>query len=294
MENYAFIENYDLVVRKIREQSKTFLIQSGVKSVILGVSGGIDSALVAALIFPVCDELGIPLIGLSLPSSTNKNDETDRADNVGIDFCGYFITHDINNIVTAVDESKYLIVHGNSYNQQRERNQTNMEINIRNGNVKARTRMVLLYDMAQLHKGLVLSTDNLTELLLGFWTLHGDVGDFGMIQNLWKTEVYDIAQYLCENELKNTSRGISLKSCIDCNATDGLGITSSDLDQIMPNWNERHETTRSGYKQVDEILQVFLKHGVISKGYEHVIERHKRTEFKRNNPTSISRDKLIQ
>lgn len=49
---------------------------------------------------------------------------------------------------------------------------------------------------ASIHKGLVMSTDNQTEYQLGFWTIHGDVGDFDPIQDLWKTEVYGLANYL--------------------------------------------------------------------------------------------------
>lgn len=61
---------------------------------------------------------------------------------------------------------------------------------IANGNLQARCRMIHLYDLAGIHGGLVMSTDNQTEYQLGFWTIHGDVGDFDPIQDLWKTEVY--------------------------------------------------------------------------------------------------------
>lgn len=57
---------------------------------------------------------------------------------------------------------------------------------------QARCRMMYLYDIASRHKGLVMSTDNQTEYQLGFWTIHGDVGDFDPIQDLWKTEVYEL------------------------------------------------------------------------------------------------------
>ena len=56
---------------------------------------------------------------------------------------------------------------------------------IANGNLQARCRMMYLYDIASRYKGLVMSTDNQTEYQLGFWTIHGDVGDFDPIQDLW-------------------------------------------------------------------------------------------------------------
>lgn len=52
---------------------------------------------------------------------------------------------------------------------------------IADGNIQARLRMIYLYNLASIHKGLVLSTDNQTEYQLGFWTIHGDVGDFNPI-----------------------------------------------------------------------------------------------------------------
>jgi septum formation inhibitor-activating ATPase MinD len=90
MKNYAFIENYDLVVKNIREQSKAYLIQSGVKSVILGVSGGIDSALCLALAYPVCKELNVSIIGRSISIKTNKQEEKQRASLIGNYFCDDF------------------------------------------------------------------------------------------------------------------------------------------------------------------------------------------------------------
>lgn len=56
--------------------------------------------------------------------------------------------------------------------------------------LEPRCRMMYLYDIASIRKGLVMSTDNQTEYQLGFWTIHGDVGDFDPIQDLWKSNLY--------------------------------------------------------------------------------------------------------
>jgi len=289
-EHIPFINNYEPVVKSIRLHAKNYLINSGRQSVVLGISGGIDSALVAALIRPVCDEIGIRLIGMSLPSSTNSSEESIRANYVGMDFCHEFSILNINEM--------YVYLSGRIENSTRFtyyalKQETEQEYNIRQGNIKARLRMIALFNLAQLHKGLVLSTDNWTELLLGFWTLHGDVGNYGMIQYLWKTEVYNLSEHLCETELKGSKRADSLRSCIECHATDGLGVSKSDLDQIMPDWEQRHKTTRSGYQEVDEALQLYLRTGVKPFGYDQIINRHTRTEFKRQDPSSISREDLL-
>lgn len=130
---------------------------------------------------------------------------------------------------------------------------------ISKGNIQARLRMIYLYNLASIHKGLVMSTDNQTEYQLGFWTIHGDVGDFDPIQGLWKTEVYELAKWLigyyygCGIKKEVDADG-ARKICDMCEAikksmsltpTDGLGISNSDLDQIGA----------KSYYDVDRVLQ---------------------------------------
>ena len=145
--------------------------------------------------------------------------------------------------------------------------------------------MVYLYDLASKYGGMVLSTDNYTELLLGFWTLHGDVGDYGMIQNLWKTEIYAMSRYIV-SQLKHDNARKSLDACINAVATDGLGITKSDLDQIQAD----------SYEEVDQILLKLIYSTNDLKDFENhpVIQRKRNSEFKRNNPYNIPRDKITE
>ena len=137
-------------------------------------------------------------------------------------------------------------------------------------------RMIHLYDTAQANNGMVLSTDNLTEYYLGFWTICGDVGDYGMIQELWKTEVYELARYLCTT-LDGYAKD-ALQECIDALPTDGLGISNSDLDQIGA----------KSYDEVDTILKAVID-GHTVKLNNPVIERYNRTHYKREIPISIPR-----
>ncbi len=143
--------------------------------------------------------------------------------------------------------------------------------------------MIYLYNLAQKHGGLVLSTDNYTELLLGYWTLHGDVGDYAPIAALWKTEIYECAKWLIENDLIFLEQEWALKRCVDAVPTDGLGTTSSDLDQL-------HAAT---YAEVDALLQAYLAGKRDKELVEHpVIQRHLRSEFKRNNPYNVPRERI--
>jgi NAD+ synthetase len=146
--------------------------------------------------------------------------------------------------------------------------------------------MIYLYNLAQKHGGMVLSTDNYTELMLGFWTLHGDVGDYGPIAMLWKTEVYECAKWLINNDLIFLEQQYALQRCIDATPTAGLGTTISDLDQLAA----------STYAEVDALLQEYIverKRG--EKLINHpVIMRHLNSEFKRNNPCNVPRERITQ
>lgn len=282
----------EIVVKNIKFELTKYIIDHKIKSLVLGVSGGMDSALCAALAKSVCDDTGIKLIGISIPISGNKDDEKSRASEIGENFC-----HDFEEVYLMDEDFQSIWSHLEPEGWEVEDEDSTRKF--RQGNIKARLRMICLYDLAQLHHGMVLSTDNLTEYLLGFWTLHGDVGDYGMIQQLWKSEVYDLGEWLIENETTWTeSQKKALQSCIDCQATDGLGITNSDLDQILPGWEG---SSREGYKKVDEILQNYQMEYAISDGLMEYVDmtnpvviRHRSSDFKRKNPYNISREDLFK
>ena len=279
-------ENLD----KIREKTSEYLERYSIKCLVIGISGGIDSALNCAILRSICVNLGIKLIGVSLPTDSNKIDEVNRANNIGRLFCDIFLEKNINEICESVNER---------FTNNVDRLLT-FNDKIRYGNIKARMRMIALYNEAYKHNGIVVDNDNKTEHLLGFWTLNGDVGDITPMADLYKTEVYDLAEYLVEYELKTKEEKDALTACIECVATDGLGITSSDLDQLgVPS-----------YRTVDLILKNFveepsgdsfgtliheLKYNSISYKDENevrewvnvIVKRNQNSNFKRNHPYKI-------
>jgi NAD+ synthase len=280
--------NYQDAVKNIRKELKTYIQKNNIKSLVIGISGGMDSCLCAALARPVCDELGISLIGRSLPTKSTTQDERDRAIITGKLFCHNFkedlwVNSSVM-LMPRLDETNIIDV-------DEEFNTTSWLIRL--GNIKARLRMIYLYNLASLTKGIVLSTDNFTEYLLGFWTLHGDVGDYGMIQELWKTEVYNMSEWIRDNECKDHQSKECLTLSINALATDGLGVTTTgDLGQITPDWKG---SSRDGYKIVDDILEKSLEdYFMPDKLNSPVIQRHLNTKFKRNNPINIPRDKIFK
>lgn len=246
-------------------------------SLVVGLSGGIDSALTCVL---ACEALHdvpeVKLIGRSIPIETNTPQETTRAKDIGKNFCDQFEIKDLTEAYKALYKA---LVAGSGRDME---NTTDEKI--RRGNMKARVRMAYIFDLAHLNKGMVLSTDNYTELLLGFWTLHGDVGNFGLLQYLWKTEVYGLARYLVKKyrDQMNHEKAEALQACIDAIPTDGLGITGSDFDQIgVPD-----------YETADRLLIDYLA-GNTAHADHALIKRHTASAFKRLDPQNISRDVLF-
>jgi NAD+ synthetase len=266
--------NYKKAVENIRSILKTYVQNAQLQSLIIGQSGGIDSALCTVLAKPVCDELGIELISRSITIVTNKPEEYERANAIGKYFAHNHKYIDLSDAFYALEK----MVMEDFENEDH----TSFNYRLRLGNVKARTRMIYLYELASKYKGMVLSTDNYTELMLGFWTLHGDVGDYGMIQNLWKMEVYEMAKYLA-SEMENSQAADALIACVSATPTDGLGITNSDLDQIGV----------STYAEVDAILKQILRGEIAGLENNKVYQRHINSQFKRNNPYNIPREQIL-
>lgn len=255
------------VAGRIRNEMDTYIRRSGLKSLVLGISGGIDSALCAALLQPVCERNNIPLIGRSITIETNPNDEVARSILVGESFCTDFEHLDLTEIFL---ENKKLLIHYDESKLSK----------LRQGNMKARIRMMVLYDLAQLYGGMVISTDNYSEYLTGFWTLHGDVGDYAPIMNLWKTEVFNLSKALLSE--CDESQYAALDSCIKATPVDGLGISSCDCEQLGLSDYYEVDKTFAAYFNGDKTLE------------NHVlIQRYLRSQYKRRNPASISREMLL-
>ena len=319
--------NYEHVFNVLVDKTAEYVTSNNLKAMVLGISGGIDSTVVAVICHEVSKKTGIPLIGRSLPIK-NKNDEFDVSKLVGEAFCDEFKVCPMTRLYHAALKEVYQVEnmerHESTYTIE-ELEQANGQTKVANGNIQARLRMMFLYNLASIHKGLVMSTDNQTEYQLGFWTIHGDVGDFDPIQDLWKTEVYGLANYLQDhykskalealrNDYKETCDNYKAMSCAIYNScklvpTDGLGISNSDLEQIGA----------KSYDEVDDILSRYIpfkeyrqKHGEPLHSHDEMAEsdcwsqlcarhgedvvnkvwsRHLASEFKRKKaPIYISRE----
>lgn len=286
--------NYEKVFCTLVDKTREYIQNNNLNAMVLGISGGIDSTVVAAICHEVSKQTGIPLIGRSLPIK-NKNDEFSTSKLVGEAFCDNF---EVTNLYEVFNKFLTLVDGDNLVSLKR--------TPIADGNIQARLRMIYLYNLASIHKGLVLSTDNQTEYQLGFWTIHGDVGDFNPLFGLWKTEVYEIAKWIevmygtmaegADEAMDDyLNKELAIYKSIALTPTDGLGISNSDLDQIGA----------KSYAEVDDILQTMLLYKnperekwdiLYSKYSEEVVNkvwnRHLASEFKRKNLPIVIERKL--
>ncbi|MDC1040393.1 NAD(+) synthase [bacterium] len=198
------------IVEKIVAGLKDYKHKHGIENIVVGQSGGIDSALTAALF----KQAGWITHGVTMPihqieEETNRGIE--NIDALQLEKHHYDLSEQFDGMLN------FLGTTGNTYKGQQ-----------RQGNIRARLRMITLYNLAHKLNGCVASTDNFSELAAGFWTLHGDVGDIAPIQSLTKSwEVPALADML--DIPKNTITALP---------TDGLGISTSDADQLGMNYLE--------------------------------------------------------
>ena len=302
---------YDKVFETMVQKTQKYLEDNHLYVMILGISGGLDSTVTAA----ICHEVEkrnpeLKFIGISLPCTSNTQEENDSATICMKGFCksGQWWTENL--------QKEYMLMRATC-------SQRHLMTTIGQGNIKARLRMTYLYNEANYFKGLVMDTDNLTEHYLGFFTIHGDVCDFNPIGGLWKHEIYELANYLLKEYYKLPDPSddgyiqMALRAAIGITPTDGNGVNDlGDMGQIAPAF--AHENNIDAYKKVDDIIQTYLEYRghhpeeyqiameqlhkkypniedngcVIHDTVDEVIGRVKRTEYKRKGlPIVIPREK---
>jgi NAD+ synthase len=169
--NYELVES--ILIAFIRNEIRKF----GFTSVVLGLSGGIDSAVVCEL---AARALGPDhVLGLMMPYRTSSDESLDHArlmvERLGIDSELMPVTDVVDAFFTGREDASRL----------------------RRGNVMARARMLCLYDVSARDGRLVLGTSNKTELLLGYGTIFGDMASaVNPVGDLYKTQLQGLARHL--------------------------------------------------------------------------------------------------
>ena len=228
------IKDYRKAFDNIVMGTMNYLYEAGIYNMVLGISGGIDSTLTAAIAYRICQlDPQFKLYGLCLMTDTNKDDEVELAYRVARNFTNDFISQNITKNCDSLFEECEADVNCFGVDELS---------NIAKGNIKARYRMNRIYNAAGSIKGIVLDTDNLTEHYLGFYTLHGDQGDYNCIGNLWKHEIFNMVGSMTTwDDIYNDEQIDIFLKVFDMVPTDGNGVLEGgDMAQIAPGCSFYH------------------------------------------------------
>ena len=226
------------------------LQQSKQKGLVVGVSGGIDSAVVAVLAHHA---FGERLLCVKMPSQYSSQSSLDDAD----ELCEKF---GMNAVILSVEP--LLKAYENDTMS-----------NLRKGNFSARMRMATLYDVSAEHNALVLGTSNKSELMLGYGTLFGDLASaVNPIGDLYKTEVFELARYLGVPE-SIIDKPPSADLWAGQSDEEDLGYTYAELDGAL----KRYVEDRADREEL-------LSEGIETELVDLIITRIYRNQFKRKMP----------
>jgi len=246
-------EKYELLVKKTKE----FFERQRFNKAVIGLSGGIDSSLTAKI---TVDAIGKEnVLGLIMPEKTNKPESLDYAKELAEQLGIKTVQVNINDFFKPF----YKLL---PWDQNR----------ASKTNLKPRIRMTVLYNYANRHDALVIGTSNKTEIILGYFTKHGDEAtDFIPIGDLFKTELYEISKCIGIPE-KIIKRKPSAE--LEENQTDeeDLGLSYKEIDEILIEW-EKGKTEKELIEKFGEKAENILKR---IKENKHKIKPIEKIEFK--------------
>ena len=247
--NLNLKEVHNELVEFLRENFK----KAGFSKAVLGLSGGIDSALVAYLLR---DALGKEnVLAIMMPYKSSNPDSLNHAKLVVEDLKINAKTIEITDMIDAY------------FKNEKDAS------SLRMGNKMARERMSILFDYSSKENALVVGTSNKTEIYLGYSTQFGDSAcALNPIGDLYKTNIWDLSRYLkIPNELIEKKPSADLWE----GQTDEqeMGLTYKEADQVLYRMLEENKT-------VEEILAEGFNKDLV----DNIVRRMNKSEYKRRMP----------
>lgn len=244
---------------------RDYVRKCGFRSAVLGLSGGIDSALVALL---AADALGPDnVLCVALPSRYSSRASLDDARALATNLGVRFEIIPIEQMFTVAESTLAAVFAGRAADVTEE-------------NIQARLRGVVVMALSNKFGHLALTTGNKSELATGYCTLYGDMcGGLGVIGDLYKTQVYRLARWL------NARRRVIPESIFTKPPSAELRPNQTDQDTLPP------------YEVLDSILELLLEDGlgvdqIVERGFEKavvvdVVNRVVASEFKRRQAAPV-------
>jgi NAD+ synthase len=239
----------EILVRFIKEETE----KVGCKNLVIGLSGGVDSALSAVLASEAVGREN--LLCLILPYKSSSKDSVIDAKLLADKF------NLRTELVDISPPTDVLIERDPKMG------------NIRKGNILARIRMIILYDVSARDNALVLGTSNKTELLLGYGTIYGDMAHaINPIGDLYKTQVWQLAEFVGVPE-KIVKKKPSADLWVGQTDEEELGYTYETIDSVL-------------YLLVDHKMTMdeVVARGYSAKMVSDLYQRMMKSQFKRRPP----------
>ena len=230
------IDSYEDLTDRIVGWIKDYYWENNIKALVVGVSGGIDSAVVSTL----CAKTGLPTYVMTMPLHS-KEENTELSELHAYGLVEKYSNVTLVNVDLSETYDKFMFWIDNTFTSNK----------LANANTKSRLRMVSLYQVAGSVGGIVVGTGNKVEDYgIGFYTKYGDGGvDIAPIADLYKTEVWELGEYLEVDE----------RIC-DAIPTDGLWDDGRcDEDQIGASYEQLEEAMEYRRGPAVDILDEYNK-----------------------------------
>ena len=256
--------SYQQEIDNVSAWMKQYIKEAGAKTIVVGLSGGIDSSVIACLAVKAAGRDNV--IGISMPCQSKEDmwtDANELANNLGIKFGTISLADSVDTTIDAIDALNFID----------RPNQLGI------ANIKARQRMTTLYEIARQTGGIVAGTGNLSELMVGYFTKHGDGGvDIEPIGNYYKTEVYKMAELMPEIPEGSKTKAPSADLWDGQTDEEELGMTYAELDRILiacPPYYSWHK--------------VYADQGMDEDKFNKVLSMIRRSDHKNNTPPRYDR-----
>jgi NAD+ synthase len=241
-------KRFELVKHYLVNFLKEETFKTGLKGGVLGLSGGIDSAVVAVL---AKEAFGDNLLCLMMPSHYSSTSSLDDAMELAQKFQLRTEKEDITSLLQAYENNK---------------DSTNLRI----GNFSARMRMAILFDISAREGSLVIGTSNKSELLLGYGTLYGDLASaINPIGDMYKSEIFEFARFLSVPD-SIIDKPPSADLWEGQSDEDDLGYTYAQIDTVL---KEYVENRRSREELIKEGFESAMVDMAIKKIYQNQFKR---------------------
>jgi NAD+ synthase (glutamine-hydrolysing) len=240
---------------------RDYVDKNGFRDIVIGISGGIDSALTAAI---AVEALGAERVhGVSMPSRFSsegtRGDAHRLAESLGIDFREL----PIGEIVTTLEGALAPSFAGR-------------EPDLTEENLQARVRGVLLMALSNKFGWLVVATGNKSELSVGYATLYGDMaGGFALLKDVYKTDVFRLAKHLNER----AGRELIPQTIIDRAPSAELRDNQLDQDSLPP--YPELDRVLEAYVELDHSREELSRDGFDKDVVERALKMIDRAEYKR-------------